>query len=383
MVNEKPSVISVGYGRHFFDNNNAEHRRMQMCAKECSALHMIIFTLKTDNLELQKTSTGLFLYPTNSSSKMAMIFDAYKIAKTIIKSQDNQFIVTTQDAFGAGLVGLFLKKRLNVHLTVQEHADAFSGDYWKKESLKNRLLYILGKYILRQADTVRVVSNRIQTAVQNIGIKANITKLPVAIDLDKFISSECHKTDRFFPEETFQFLSVARFVPQKNLGLMIRAFAKAYKENNQIRLLLVGEGSDKSLVEAEIAKNFPIQNPQTAPIKIIGWSENIPCLMKQSDAYLLTSNYEGWGRVLIEAMSSHLPIVTTDVGCVGEVVLNTQHGLVAPVGDEDSLVNAISTIAKDDDLYKKIKSNLEELKTENILGTDLDNYGVNWVHSLS
>ncbi|MCB9809977.1 glycosyltransferase family 4 protein [Candidatus Nomurabacteria bacterium] len=383
MTSEKPSVISIGYGRHFFDNSNGERRRMQLCAKECNSLHMIIFTLKKDGLEYQESQEGFHLCPTNSSTRLAMVFDAYRIVKKIIKSNNKKYIVTTQDPFGAGLVGLFLQKKLGVHLTVQEHADAFSGSFWKRESIKNQLLYILGKYILRQADTVRVVSDRIVEAVKKIGVKANITKLPVAIDVDKFTQIECQKTDRFFGEDTFQFLSVARFVPQKNLSLMIESFSEAYKKNDRIRLLLVGEGPDKDLIEEEIVKNFPTQNLSATPIKIIGWSENIPCLMRQSDAYLLTSNYEGWGRVLIEAMISSLPVVTTDVGCVGEVVLDRQHGLVVPVEDKDSLVNAIATIAGDKDLHNKIKSNLKNIKTQDIVGTDLNNYGVNWVRSLS
>lgn len=56
---------------------------------------------------------------------------------------------------------------------------------------------------------------------------------------------------------------------------------------------------------------------------------------------------------------------------------------MVPVEDKDSLVNAIATIAGDKDLHNKIKSNLKNIKTQDIVGTDLNNYGVNWVRSLS
>lgn len=374
------NILSIGYGRHFFIDGNPERVRMELCAKEVESLHMIIFTSVNDDLKETIGSNHLTLYPTNSWTKITMLFDAFLIGRRIIKKHKRDILLNAQDPFETGLVGLWLKHFYKLKLVVQEHGDVLSTTHWKTESVGNFFRYYLGLFILQQADLVRVVSDRTEQAFKKRGIK-NITKLPVSIDTSSFVSAGADSAVRsLFELDTFIFLTVARLVPQKNLQLLLLAFKKVYEANPKVRLLIVGSGSEESSLKKYMEANFSDAGSKT-PIKILPWSNNVPGLMKASDAYVLTSNYEGWARVLIEAMVCKLPVVTTNVGCAGEVVKSHQHGFVVPVGDEEVLTKAMLEISQNQAVHHTFIENLERLPVAEIPGTDISNYGVQFARS--
>lgn len=385
MIKSSPTIISVGYGRHIFSTDNVERNRLKICAHQTAGLHMIIFTLKSDGLEKQIASDKLIIYPTNSATKITMIFDAFKIASKLVRSYKslpkNNLLVTTQDPFEAGLVGFFLKLIYGTKLIIQEHSDAFSATYWRNESAMNFIRYYYGLGLLRFADIVRVVSERTKENLTARGIK-KINKLPVAINIDKFKNLNLKlNNEKLFTPDTFVFLTVARFVPQKNFTLMLEAFFLAYDVNPKIRLHIVGKGPEANSINQYI-KTKSVERGINTPILVADWSNDVAGLMKKADAYLLTSNYEGWARVLIEALVSRLPVVTTDVGCAGEVIKNNIHGLVVPVNKKGDLVKAMIKISTDTNLYTQIKTNLAQLNHEEIVGTKIDSYGKEWVKTM-
>lgn len=373
----KPNVIGVGYGRHMFSTSNPERQRLESVAAETAVLHQIIFTHRSDGLTTETSESGLVLHPTNSRFKLLMMFDAFVLGRKLILSEPNPVTVTTQDPFATGVVGWLLSVFYKTPLVVQEHGDVFGEPYWPQESLANRLWYAVGGFILKRADVVRVVAKRVAEHVQAIGVRPErVRQLPVAIDLAQFTGVErVERTD-----DTFTCITVARLVPQKNLPLLLNAFQAAWLEQPQLRLQIVGRGPEQQRLQNMITQQYT--HTAVVPVTIKPWSDNVPGLLAQADAYVLSSDYEGWGRVLIEAMAVGLPIVTTDVGCAGEVVLHEQHGLVVPARNQTALKNALVRIAIDKKLQTTIHLALAALDRTTIPGTDLHSYGKHWVESL-
>lgn len=385
MSKNKPlkNVISIGYGRQMFEERNSERNRMKICASETAQLNMIIFSKKSDGLSQTQVTERLILYPTNSANKITMIYDAFRIANKIIRSSNTEWVVTTQDSFEAGLVGVVLKKMNNIHLTVQEHADVFSTKYWRSESCLNRVRFFVGKRVLKQADTIRVVSTRIRNTLSKMNLKGNITQLPVAVDVQPFVQTR--GTSQFCKneeKETFTYLTVARFVSQKNFSLLLNSFFDAWQTCPRIRLLIVGKGPQGTSINDILNTQYRYLETKDRPVIIQDWSNNVPNLMHSADAYVLSSNYEGWARVLIEAMFAKLPMVTTDVGCVGEVIIDNEHALVVPLNDRAALSAALLQMVTNDTLYQRIKENLAALPSQSIPGTDFSRYGKQWVETL-
>jgi glycosyltransferase involved in cell wall biosynthesis len=382
MKNQYSNVISIGYGRNFFNPTDKERARMMGCAQETAQLHMVIFTHRRDGFSSSYVGNNLWLHPTNSRHRLLMILDSFLIAQKIITHTLEPWIVTTQDPFEAGIVGALLKWVSKSRLVVQEHGDVFSTHYWRQESFLNQVRYRIGLWILKYADAVRVVSERSKKDLEKRGIK-HIIKLPVAIDMSSFVGAQSDPiVQKLFGPNTFVFLSVARFVPQKNIAMMIAAFKTVYTKHPHVRLLLVGSGYLEPAIKTMLKKEFLTSSSGECPVQILSWSANVAGLMKACDAYLLSSNYEGWGRVLIEAMVSALPIVTTDVGCAHEVIIDGVHGLITPVNDQSRFTAALLKISEDTQLYRSIKNTLSDIPIEVVMGADSVRYGKQWVQAL-
>ena len=167
-------VLSIGSDKNLFVKDSDAQKRMRNYGKLFSELHIIVFTTRKSQIPNLKSqiSENVFAYPTNSKNKLLYIWDAYRIGKTIIdrwKLIIGNSVITAQDPFESGLVGWALKKKFNLPLQLQIHADIFSP-YLYQESLKNKFRVWLAKFLLPKADGIRVVSERIKRSL--------ITQLP-------------------------------------------------------------------------------------------------------------------------------------------------------------------------------------------------------------
>jgi glycosyltransferase involved in cell wall biosynthesis len=373
----KNNIVSIGYGRHIFKSGDSEQNRLIASASEVGRLDMVIFSKRSHGLVKTVVTKHLTLHPTNSRHPLFYLIDAFLLARKLVKASEQPVTVTTQDPFETAIVGLLIKNIYHCQLVVQEHGDFFGSPFWRKESLLNRLRYVWGLYALKKAQRVRVVSQRTKQHLLEKGIKNSII-LPVAVDPLPFLEATPDPiVENTFQSGTFVFLSVARFVPQKNLPLLLKSFSSAYTKNQNIRLLLVGSGREEVRIQKQI-KTFPVA-VQSA-IHILPWSVNVAGLMKASSAYVLSSNYEGWGRVLIEALLTQIPIVTTAVGCADEVIKNEYHGLVVPVGDVKAMTAALIRMSSDGELYRQVKENLVGGVEVSLAGTDIVQYKEQWAH---
>ena len=143
-------------------------------------------------------------------------------------------------------------------------------------------------------------------------------------------------------------VSVGRLDPQKNQRMMISAFARLADKYPQWKLVIYGEGPIRQELEAFIAeKNLSVR------ILLPGRREDVFCKMREAKVFCLSSNYEGMSNALIEAICLGMPIVTTLVSGVKELIKNGQNGIVTSVGIEEELVAALDRIMGDEELRQR------------------------------
>ncbi len=341
---KKINVLAIGYGRNLFVREDAERGRMRACAQEVQSYHMIIFTRQRDNLSVV-TEKGLTLYPTNSRFKLLMLWDAFWLGKKVVGNAAQPWVITAQDPFEAGLVGWMIARSKNLALNLQEHADYFSTSYWREDSWSNRIRYSLGVFLLKRADSVRVVSKRISTTLQTLGVSSErICTLPVRSDqvtelTDPIADSGSLRSK--YPNALIV-LTMARLVTQKNLSLLVTAFAELAAVKAEALLVIVGKGDQEAYLR-NLVKKLRLHER----VVFLPWTDSPGLLLKEADIYALTSNWEGWARVLIEAMAAGVPVVTTDVGCAGEVLLDGQHGFVVPIAHKEMFATRLIELAED------------------------------------
>lgn len=324
-------VLAISYGRNLFDVKNIERVRMEACANETEALHMIVFTHKADGYSDSCSEGRLTVYPTNSHNKICMLWDAYCIGRKILR-EEGVWVVTSQDPFETGVLCWILARTHRARFNVQEHGDVFSTRHWSQESHLNKVRFYIGKWVLRRADTVRVVSRRMVHTMESLGIaRERILQLSVRTNVGDFSVTPSKESSVIKADsKKITILSMARFVPQKNIHFLLQVFSHVHEKYPETQLKLVGAGSCEDALRTYV-KN----NDLSSAVTFLPWSDNPAVLMKQAGIYALTSNYEGWGRVLIEAMQVGLPTVTTDVGCANEVLIDKEHGFVVPIGDSE------------------------------------------------
>jgi len=136
---------------------------------------------------------------------------------------------------------------------------------------------------------------------------------------------------------------VGRLVPIKDCATFVRACAEVARSQSRVRFIIAGDGELRSQLEAQADR-------LRVPVQFLGSRSDVPDLMAASDLFVLSSTNEGFGRVLVEAMASGLPIVATKVGGVPEVVEHGRSGLVVPPGDSSAMADAMRRLLSDDTL---------------------------------
>lgn len=333
-------VLAISYGKNFYEPTNAERARVAACAREAGELHAVIFSSEGDGFSDQSVNEHFFLYPTNSKHNFGKVVDAIAVGKKIIMSSSSsqEWVITAQDPFESALVAWRISKATGVPFNIQEHGDFFSTRHWASEPILNKLRGLFGKFILKRANSVRVVSERIKKTLIGLGVRTDkIDILSVRTDTTSFTNAKPNTA--LIPDYDAgkkYILTVARFVPQKNLSLLIKSFSKVQSRFPTAHLLMVGRGKEETELKQLARKMLPADS-----YTFMSWSEDVPTLMATAHIYALSSNYEGWGRVLIEAQAAGMPIVTTNVGCVGEAVLESGACQVVPVASEPAFVDAL------------------------------------------
>ena len=110
------------------------------------------------------------------------------------------------------------------------------------------------------------------------------------------------------------FLAVGRLEQQKNYPLLLAAFRSVVDVHSDVLLLIVGQGTlDKELRELVSALGI------AAHVKFLGRRDDVSSILNISDTFVLSSDYEGFGLVVGEAMATEVPIIATDCGGVKEV----------------------------------------------------------------
>lgn len=144
-----------------------------------------------------------------------------------------------------------------------------------------------------------------------------------------------------FSDEDILFLCVARFAPQKNHALLLNAFAKGPASDAHAHLVLAGEGLLRARLQRQVN-----ELGLTGRVHFLGLRRDIPDVLGASDVFTLSSDWEGNPLSVIEAMAAGLPIVSTAVGGVPELLQDGKEGFIVEPGGVEHLAEAMMLLLK-------------------------------------
>ncbi len=148
----------------------------------------------------------------------------------------------------------------------------------------------------------------------------------------------------------FVFVNIGRLCKQKNQQLLIRAFAETVSKGKNAVLLIAGDGECLGRLK-KTAKDHNVSER----VYFLGVRNNVQALLGASDVFVLTSEFEGNPLCVMEAMASGLPVISTDVGGVSELIDNGKSGLLVKKGELKGLSSAMESLMVDEDLRNRIK----------------------------
>ena len=343
-------VLIINIDKNIFEPGSASLARLKEYANFCEKLSVVVLTRQSFEPII---SGNLSVFATGSCCRIKYSFDALGLVRKITK-EDKYDLVMTQDPFDTGHLGWLIKRRYKIPWQCQIHGDFLSSYFWQ-ESFINKIRVLLARFLLPSADGLRVVSERIKKSLLHSAFFINnsrIVVLPIFVDLEKFkIAPVKINLRQKYPQFDFIILMASRLSEEKNIGLAIKAMVEVVKKYPKTGIIIVGSGSEKNNLKFKI-ENLKLKDN----IILEPWSDDLVSYYKTADLFLLTSNYEGWGMTVVEAMACGCPVVMTDVGCAGELVFNGESGLVAPVGDQAALVSAINKLIVNPLLREKFKT---------------------------
>lgn len=189
------------------------------------------------------------------------------------------------------------------------------------------------------------LSNEIRRSIQEVyGLPKN--KIPAiynGIDLSKCIPKETYGI-----KECYTFLHIGRFMKVKNHETLIRAFAKIAALHENVKLQLIGEGELRPQIE-ELVKSLKIENK----VEFLGLQANVYPFLHGADTFCLPSKYEGIPMTLIEAMGTGVPIISSAVGGIPDMLRDERDALLV-LPDMESVANSMERLYSDCALRERL-----------------------------
>lgn len=211
--------------------------------------------------------------------------------------------------------------------------------FWPKE---DSLLYRLERQTWGFSNAFIALSDAISKYLKSRGCNRPIHIIKTGIDFQQF-SRQFTKADaktRLGINSTDPVIGiVARLSYQKGFETLISATHILVKNFPKLRLLIVGEGALRSNILIELKKLALSEN-----VRLLSEHLHVREIMEAFDIFILPSYWEGFGRVLLEAMALQIPVIATTVEGIPEIIEHSKTGILIPPYDIDALVNATSTL---------------------------------------
>jgi glycosyltransferase involved in cell wall biosynthesis len=270
-----------------------------------------------------------------------VLFDDLKalIRLVSLMRREKPHVVHTHTA-KAGLVGRLAARIAGVPVIVHTfHGHVFHGYFG---ALKTNMFIWLERAASRLSNLTLTISDRLRHDLihYRIDTPKRIRVLPLGLNLQSFSDVDAlrggFRHEMNFSTDTRLIGIIGRLVPIKNHHLFLMAAQKVVKALPDVCFVIVGGGECQPELEA-LTGELGLDNL----VRFAGWRQDLPAIYADLDLVVISSNNEGTPVSLIEAMSAGVPVVSTAVGGVPDLLCHGELGLLTPPDDVNALANAM------------------------------------------
>ena len=200
---------------------------------------------------------------------------------------------------------------------------------------------------------VIAISSGIQASVERLvpELKGRVRTVYIPLELDKVKKRALEKLPEDAPQEPY-LVAVGRLEPQKGFDLLLRAYAELRACGVSEPLVIVGEGKDGAMLR-ELARTLGVSEH----VVFAGFQANPYPWLAGAEVFVSSSRFEGFCRVIAEALAVGTPVVSTDCPSgPAEVLENGEAGVLVPNEDVDALAEGIYQLLHDKALKDKLRA---------------------------
>jgi len=211
------------------------------------------------------------------------------------------------------------------------------------------LMRKISKFFLKHAVKVIALTADMKQELQKI-YDGEISVIPNGVELDNY--KNLQKKDFDVKNKKIIFVGVLR--PVKGLEYLIKAMEIIHVEMENTILMIIGEGEERKSLETLVLK-LHLENVVIFTGDIL--NKNIPSYLIQGDVFVLPSLSEGFPNVLLEAMAAGLPLVTTNINGLSEIIRNEENGYLVEPKNPQQLAEKILMVLNNSTQSKKFSNN--------------------------
>jgi glycosyltransferase involved in cell wall biosynthesis len=258
------------------------------------------------------------------------IFDRYR------EEHGRPDIIHVHSALPAGLGAVDIGKSFQIPVVLSEHSSAFARGLVSASGLALAREIALAATACFAVSTpfARLLEEKLALPRVSVGV------MPNPVDT-RFLDAPLPIRQQ--GGKRFQFFHISSLDENKNVGQLLDSFARAFAGDNQVSLVIGGDGPKRLVLER---RAYILNIAQQ--VRFVGRLSRPEVLeaLQASDAFVLSSRFETFGVVIVEALATGLPVIATRCGGPEDIV-GAQDGCLVPVDDVDAMSAAMRKIADD------------------------------------
>ena len=221
---------------------------------------------------------------------------------------------------------------LTLHVASMEEFDG-----WRGVAARLYERSMAGRF-LGQADAIVAVSDAVALSIRRYTAE-EATVIPNGVDVNRFYPKPGKRSSRG------RVVFVGRLIANKGPDRVLSAFQQVLQAVPSATLTMVGDGTMRRTLQ-----RYVTSNDLSGSVEFLGLRRDVDTLLRDCDVFVRPSLVEGMPLAVLEAMSSGLPVVASDVGGVREVVENEVSGFVVSPRSEKAVVEALIRLLSDEEL---------------------------------
>jgi len=287
------------------------------------------------------------------------LIKGYALFKVYIKKYGKPDIIHAHSALNAGVLARKIKNKYNIPYIITEHRSVYA-----LQEIETSLLRLAGK-VYSDADKRIVVSPKLGELLEKkIGSEVKPWEWVPNLVNDIFFTKYLQ-----IPNDNFTIINIGYFKKNKGQKVLLQAFKDVLKVRKNIELNLIGKGPLKNELK-EYSNNIGISQH----VHFLGELDRIEVLkeIQKCDVLIVSSYYETFSVVIIEALACGKPVIATKSGGP-ECIINNENGILVEPGNPSELKNAILDISKNYSNYDldKIRYSCYEKFSESVVTKQL------------